>query len=106
MVAAGLASEFQVDYVRRHFAENFHVRHEKDVCQRQKDRLVLVKGKRGSRLLQRAVRISSTGHDVKGRELKVLSEEMHQTFGSFDGKMSIQCGPPGVDDQGVYRAPT
>src|SRR2546422_14182 len=56
---AGIASDFESDsYVREHFAETFHVRHEA-IYQRQKNRLVLVKGGRGSSLLQRAALISS-----------------------------------------------
>jgi hypothetical protein len=104
VATSGLASEFTNDYVRKHFAENFHVRHEA-VYQRQRDRLILVKGRPGSRLFERAVRISSTGKDVKGRELKVLSREMQAIFGDFSGRISIQRSPPRwIDHQYVRKS--
>ena len=91
---AGIASDFESDgYVRDHFGENFHVRHEA-IYQRQKKELVLVKGSRDSRLLQRAVLISAVGHDVDGRDLKVLSRDKLGIFGDFGGRISIQRSPP------------
>ncbi len=73
-------------------AENFHVRHEK-IFQEQRDRLVLVKGAPGSRLLTRAVLISVLGEDRAGKPLKVLSPQMQQIFGEFGGKLSFQRSP-------------
>ena len=58
------------------------------------DRLVLVKGNTRSRLLKKAVRISSVGMDRSGRPLKKLAPEMQQVFGDFAGKTSIQRSPP------------
>jgi hypothetical protein len=91
---AGIAADFKDDdYIRKHFGENFHVRH-KAVYHRQKSRLVLVRGGQGSKLFRKAVMISSVGHDVKGRDLKVLSPEMQRIFGDFRGRTSIQRSPP------------
>jgi hypothetical protein len=73
-------------------SDNFHVRHEL-VFQDQRDRLVLVKGGRGSRLLTKAVKISVVGRDRAGKPLKVLSPEMQRIFGGFDGKISFQRSP-------------
>ena len=89
---AGTAISLGDTYVREHFASNFHVRHEA-VYSRQRDKLVLVKGGAGSRLLNKAVRISCEGQDRDGRPLKILSLEMQQIFGDFDGKLSIQRSP-------------
>ncbi len=70
-------------------SDNFHVRHEL-VFLKQRDRLVLVKGGSGSRLLTKAVKISVLGQDRAGKPLKMLSPEMQQIFGAFDGKLSFQ----------------
>jgi hypothetical protein len=73
------------------FANNFHVRHRR-LFEAQKDILVLVKGSPESRLLTKAVLISSP--DPTRRGLKVLSEPMREYFGDLGGKTSIQRSPP------------
>ncbi len=93
VTCAGLAPEFSRTELNRLFRNNFHVMHE-DVFADQRDRLVLVKGGPGSRLLEKAVRISVVGHDRLGRPLHVLSPEMRKVFGSFGGHTSIQRCPP------------
>ena len=90
---AGLATDFSRMELAEDFGRNFHVRH-RSVFRRQKARLVLVKGGTGSRLLERAVLISSIGEDKSGRPLKVLSPAMRKVFGDFDGHVSIQRSPP------------
>jgi hypothetical protein len=90
--AAGEAKDFSERELRTLFSENFHVRH-RDVFEQQKDKLVLVKGSAKSRLLKKAVLLSTTGRDRLGRPLKILSPEMRGVFGSFGGKLSIQRSP-------------
>lgn len=90
---AGFARKFRIHELRIRFANNFHVRHRK-VFKKQKRRLVLVKGSRGSRLLKTAVLISSVGRDKNRRPLKVLSPVMRRIFGDFQGRVSIQRSPP------------
>jgi hypothetical protein len=60
----------------------------------QKNRLVLVKGNANSRLLKKAVKISSVGTDKSGRPLHRLAPEMQTVFGGFEGNTSIQRSPP------------
>jgi len=88
---AGRASNFSLDDLDL-FSENFHVRHP-SIYDKQKDDLVLVKGSPNSRLLHKAVLMSSMGQDRSGRPLKVLSPEMQKIFGDFDGKNSFQRSP-------------
>ncbi len=90
---AGVATSFSANELEAVFGSNFHVRH-RSVLEEQRDRLVLVKGGPGSRLLERAVRISSPGKDSAGRPLHRLSSEMQGVFGDFNGKTSIQRSPP------------
>jgi hypothetical protein len=90
--AAGKAEDFSEWELRTLFGENFHVRH-LDVLKRQKDSLVLVKGSAKSRLLNKAVLLSTTGQDRLGKPLKILSPDMREVFGSFGGKLSIQRSP-------------
>jgi hypothetical protein len=90
--AAGRAKDFSERELSTLFGENFHVRH-LDVLKRQKDSLVLVKGSAKSRLLNKAVLLSTTGRDRLGKPLKILSPDMREVFGSFGGKLSIQRSP-------------
>jgi hypothetical protein len=89
---AGLVHDLTEEQIRA-CSNNFHVRHE-SVFLAQRDRLVLVKGGLGSRLLTKAMKISVLGQDRAGNPLKVLSPEMQQIFGDFDGKLSFQRSPP------------
>ena len=90
---AGLATCFSEGQLAQLFAANFHVRH-RALFAAQRDRLVLVKGGLGSRLLDRAVLISELGRDRSGRPLKVISGAMREIFGDFGGRVSIQRSPP------------
>lgn len=90
---AGVANELDNQLVRREFSQNFHVRHP-TVYREDRSALVLVKGGRGSRLLDRAVLISEMGVNRKGAPLKVLSHKMRGIFGHFGGKVAIQRSPP------------
>jgi len=90
---AGRASDFSKSELRRDFGHNFHVMHRR-VFRDQKNRLVLVKGGHGSRLLNKAFRISSVGKDCAGRPIKVLSPRMRRIFGDFGGHVAIQRSPP------------
>ncbi len=90
---AGRASQFTKAELDRLFSRNFHVRHRR-VLNRQKESLVLVKGTDSSRLLNKAIRLSSDGKDRAGKPLKVLSPAMRKVFGDFGGKVSIQRSPP------------
>ena len=90
---AGLASSFSQSELQGMFQSNFHVMHG-DVFEDQKDQLVLVRGNANSRLLKKAVKISSVGTDRRGRALQRLSPEMQEVFGGFGGNTSIQRSPP------------
>ncbi len=104
VLAAGRAEEFSPAEIEGLFGENFHVRH-RGVLERQKDRLVLVKGTAESRLLDKAVPMSALGQDVRGKPLKILSPEMQEVFGSFGGRVSFQRSPTRwVDPAYVVRA--
>lgn len=92
VLAAGKPANFSDQETRRLFQNNFHVRH-RSVFERQRSELVLVKGSDRSRLLSKAVRISTTGRDRAGKPLKVLSPEMQKIFGAFNGRVSFQRSP-------------
>ena len=89
----GLAKDFTETELNKDFGANFHVLH-KSVLARQRTQLVLIKGGPGSRLLKKAVLISSMGKDKSGNPLKVLSPAMRRIFSDFDGHISIQRSPP------------
>ncbi len=92
VLTAGKATDFTEEEIDTYFRENFHVRH-KDIFERQKADLVLVKGTPGSRLLKKAACISETSKDRSGKPLKVLSSAMQEKFGDFGGHISIQRSP-------------
>jgi hypothetical protein len=89
---AGLATSFTRAGLRP-FRNNFHVMHA-GVFKQQKHSLVLVKGGTGSRLLDKAIEISSVGKDKAGHSLYRLSAQMQRIFGNFDGHTGIQRSPP------------
>jgi hypothetical protein len=93
VLKAGIATNFEPDVIGSLFIKNFHVMH-RDLFNEQKDCLVLVKGSNESRLLKKAVLISTMGRDKAGRPLKVLSPKMRKRFGDFDGHLAIQRSPP------------
>lgn len=90
---AGLAGEHPEEYVRATCGGNFHVMHD-ELYRRQRERLVLVKGGAGSRLLTRAHCISEMGTGRAGQPLKVLSTAAQSVFSDFGGRTSIQRSPP------------
>jgi hypothetical protein len=87
------AKDLSDDRLQALFGANSHVRH-REIFDQQKNRLVLVKGTQDSRLLSRACKISEYSKDRQGRPIKVISREMQQIFGDFDGKTSIQRSSP------------
>jgi hypothetical protein len=104
VLTAGKARDFRSEDVDRLFSENFHVLHQ-TLYEQQKADLVLVKGSEESRLLRKAILLSDIGRDRRNRPLKVLSAEMQEIFGNFDGKISLQRSPPRwVDSAHVERA--
>ncbi len=90
---AGMAGDFDDRVLTTEFGNNFHVRYPAVFKQQQAD-LVLVKGRAGSRMFQKAYCISAEGKDRAGKPLKVLSPKMQKVFGDFGGHVSIQRSPP------------
>lgn len=104
VAAAGRAAGFSRQELQSLFGANMHVRH-RTIFAEQYERLVLVKGGPGSRLLTRAVRISEVGSNRSGKPLHVLSTEMRTIFGPMNGHVGIQRSPPRwVDPAYVGRA--
>lgn len=93
VVRVGFAPSFSAAEIEELFAANAHVRVPETFVD-QYDRLLLIKGGPGSRLLTRAVLISDVGTDRAGRPLKIVSPETRRIFGAFGGKESIQRSPP------------
>ena len=74
------------------FAKNFHVRVFNQWIN-DNPSLILVKGNSYSRFLSKAILLSTEGHDITGHLLKVISPNMQQIFGNFNGKISFQRSP-------------
>ena len=88
---AGLRRDFTEGELQADFPQNYHIQYRH--VENPKE-LVLVKGGPGSRMLKRAVKISSYGEDKNGVRLKVLSSEMQKVFGNFTDTNSIQRSLP------------
>ena len=100
---AGLATAFDDETMRTQFAANFHVRN-RDVFADQRERLMLVKGGPGSRLLKWAVKISEDGEDKAGSRIHVLSQEMREIFGMQEHPGIQRSVPRWVEEPYVKRA--
>jgi hypothetical protein len=104
VLVSGKPESFCDQETHRLFANNFHVRH-RQVFERQRADLVLIKGSESSRLLKTAVCISVMGRNRAGQPLKMLSPEMQKIFGPFNGRLSFQRSPTRwVDPAYVTRA--
>ena len=76
------------------FSKNWHILNESK--QERFDKLILVKGGRGSRLLTKAVKISADekGIDTGGHPVFVLDPKMQRHFGTFTELNAIQRSIP------------
>lgn len=70
------------------FGTNAHVRNPV-ALENQRDRLLLVRGGEGSRLLRRAVRISEVAADRVGKPHVRLLSELLPVFGNIDGRVDL-----------------
>lgn len=104
---AGRYSEFTSTDIKSLFGENDHIwrmRKRQLAVAIDGSELLLVKGSSKSRLLKKAVRLSTTSKDNLGRPLKVLSPRMQKIMGDFGGRTSIQRSPARwIDPQYVGR---
>jgi len=101
---AGLATSFSTAEIAKHFANNFHVRHQHLFAQ-QKNELVLVKGSKRSRLLTKAVKIGERQRLPTGSWWQLISLSMAEIFGRFGGIGSLQRSTPRwVEPDFVERA--
>jgi len=104
---AGRYSDFTRSDIKSLFDDNDHVwriKSRQEAITEDGRELLLVKGSSKSRLLKKAVRLSITTKDKKGRPLKVLSPRMQKIMGDFGGRISIQrCPARWIDPQYVSR---
>jgi hypothetical protein len=100
---AGMAAAFDVNVLQSQFRNNFHVRYP-SVFEQQKNNLVLVKGGMGSRLFNKAHRISAKGKDEAGKPRKMLLHRMQKVFGAFKDRTSIVGSLPHWIDATFDRA--
>jgi hypothetical protein len=89
---AGLATSFSPTQISQDFAQNFHVRH-RALFEQQKEQLVLVKGGKGSRLLNKARLLSENVTAKDKPPLKKITASMRRIFGEFGGRHSFQRSP-------------
>jgi hypothetical protein len=93
---AGRYSDFTRSEIKYLFDNNAHVlriNNRQEAIVENGSELLLVKGTFESRLLKKAVRLSTTSKDKSGRPLKVLSPRMQKIMGDFGGHISIQRSP-------------
>jgi hypothetical protein len=90
---AGFAPEFSDQQLRQSFDQNYHVRHRR-VFAEQRDRLVLIRGGVGSRLLKKAHLIGETVRRENGTSWQMITARMEATFGKFGGIGSLQRSTP------------
>jgi hypothetical protein len=91
---AGTYNDLKHKGVLKQFAKNWHILNEHET--ERFDKLILVKGGRGSRLLEKAVKISADEKaiDRGGHPVFVLDPKMRKHFGSFTELNAIQRSAP------------
>jgi hypothetical protein len=90
---AGFAPSFSDEQLRREFLGNYHVRH-RSVFAEQRERLVLIKGGKGSRLFQKAHLVGETVRRENGTSWQIITPQMEKVFGKFGGIGSLQRSTP------------
>lgn len=104
VVVSGFAHSYSDDELGNLFFTNAHVKHP-EILNKQRDRLVLIKGSAKSRLFDRAVCISSEGKDRRGQPVHVLNSRLVPIFGKFTELNAIQrSSPRWVQPECVSRA--
>jgi hypothetical protein len=88
---AGKYNDLKRDGMLKPFAKNWHILNDDRY-----DRLILVKGDKGSRLLEEAVKISADerAKDRGGHPVFVLDPKMQKHFGNFTELNAIQRSTP------------
>jgi hypothetical protein len=88
---AGIANDLKRDGRLKLFAKNWHILNGDGL-----DRLILVKGGKGSRLLEKAIKISADERapDRGGHPVFVLDTKMQKHFGNFTKLNAIQRSTP------------
>src|SRR5439155_14805470 len=86
---AGFAPSFTTEQLQREFRHNYHVRH-RDIFAEQRERLVLIKGGKGSRLFRKAHLVGETVRRKNGTSWQFITPQMEKVFGKFGGIGSLQ----------------
>jgi hypothetical protein len=101
---AGFAPAFSSAQLDREFRHNYHVRHP-TVFNVQREKLVLVKGDKTSRLFHRAHLIGETVRREDGSVWQIITPKMEKVFGRFGGIGSLQRSTPRwVEEKLVSKA--
>lgn len=101
---SGFAPSFSSTQLQREFRHNYHVRH-RSIFAEQRERLVLIKGGKGSRLFRKAHLVGETVQRENASSWQLITPEMEKVFGKFGGIGSLQRSTPRwVEDQLVPKA--
>lgn len=92
VVLAGMAGDFEQGVLTTEFGKNFHVRYP-TVFKQQKDDLVLVKGGAGSRMLQKAHRISMKARTGPGSRSRCCRPRCRRYSGTSGATSRSRRGP-------------
>lgn len=91
---AGHANDLIERYSRKEIEEAFAKNMHMEKHARLPENLVLVKGKRGSKLLDKASLLSEYGENKDGERLMILRHGLQKYFADFSKLNSIQRSPP------------
>lgn len=90
---AGFAPSLTTAQLQREFRNNFHVRHPV-VFAHDREKLVLIKGGKGSRLFRKAHHLGETVRRENGTSWQIITPQMQKVFGRFGGIGSLQRSTP------------
>ena len=96
----GYAPSFSKDILQREFGANYHVRHRK-VFEKQREKLLLIKGGKGSRLFRKAHLVGERKCRQNGTWWQFITPQMEKVFGKFGGIGSLQRSTPRWVEEGL-----
>lgn len=98
---AGFSEAFTAQEIQNEFSENAHVRNRPVPEVQAEEKLVLIKGGKGSRLFKKAHLLGERNLRPDGTYWQIITPKMEKVFGKFGGIGSLQRSTPRWVEEGL-----